>query len=114
MQGLWCQGGEEYTVIMPGTEMNWAAHVAELIRNAVQQLRIPNSQSSANRDVSISAGISFLIPSGEDVPGKLLELSDKALYKTKRQGGNRICPSTGMIAIHFIGDGAMIIPQKGI
>lgn len=84
-------GGEEFAVITPGTDMNGAAQVADSIRMAVRQLRISHSQSSVDKNVSISAGISSLIPSIEDSPEKLIELADKALYEAKKQGRNRIC-----------------------
>ena len=81
-------GGEEFVLLLPHTDLNGARHIAELVRQAIYDLRIPHADSPW-RSVSISVGCSSVIPTLESNPRGLLNLADTALYRAKAAGRNR-------------------------
>ncbi len=82
-------GGEEFVVILPETDSNGAVHVAQRIRFQVEQLQMEHKNSLAHQYVTLSLGISTLIPSPNLPRERLIALADKALYEAKKQGRNR-------------------------
>ncbi|MBM2620470.1 diguanylate cyclase [Actinoplanes sp. LDG1-06] len=82
-------GGEEFCVIMPGANDDNASRAAERIRAAVADVRVPHA-AVASGIVTISVGVTSLIPSADTQPDHLIETADQALYEAKRLGRNRI------------------------
>lgn len=82
-------GGEEFAVILPNTEAEGALHIAETIRNEIQQIKIEHAGSKVNNYVTLSLGISTMIPSPELSAEALVKAADTALYTAKEQGRNR-------------------------
>lgn len=82
-------GGEEFAVIMPNTDVQGAFHVAEALRLAVEELEIPNRASSVAPIITLSLGVSSMIPTTTQHPDTLIKNADNALYEAKRQGKNR-------------------------
>jgi diguanylate cyclase (GGDEF)-like protein/PAS domain S-box-containing protein len=82
-------GGEEFAVIMPNTDAQGAFCVAEAIRLAIEQLEIPNRESTVGPVITLSLGVSSMIPTTTQHPDTLIKNADKALYEAKRQGRNR-------------------------
>jgi len=82
-------GGEEFSVLLPDTDLQGAAHVAETVRMAVQALAIDNLQGGSIR-VSVSAGVAST--QGPDGPtaDQLYQSADAALYAAKAAGRNRV------------------------
>ena len=83
-------GGEEFGVILPNTHADGAFHVAETIRKAVVGLKIPHEKSRVDDYVSLSLGVSCVIPSAGTSPETLVGTADKALYLAKNQGRNQV------------------------
>nr|WP_218088542.1 GGDEF domain-containing protein [Variovorax sp. SG517] len=84
-------GGEELAVLLPHTDVQAAVHLAERIRNAVRDLKIPHA-AMANGFVTLSAGVEALKPADSSAKSKeLIEAADKALYHAKTQGRDRVC-----------------------
>ncbi|MFH1090997.1 MAG: sensor domain-containing diguanylate cyclase [Pseudomonadota bacterium] len=83
-------GGEEYTVILSNTSLEGAVHVAENMRRQIEELEILHKSSSISRYVTLSLGVSAMVPDLESNPNDLLEVVDKALYQAKDQGRNRV------------------------
>jgi diguanylate cyclase (GGDEF)-like protein len=87
-------GGEEFAVILPGTDSLQAARLAESARLGVQSLGIRYSVLPAGATVTISLGIATAIghnfPSAEALTGA----ADGALYAAKRQGRNKVVVHT--------------------
>lgn len=63
--------------------------VAEFLRQAIENLNIEHSQSDKGI-ISISLGVNSVIPSREDDMSQFIEQADKALYKSKESGRDRV------------------------
>lgn len=76
-------GGEEFVVLLPHTSLPEAFHLAEALRVAVEHHRFVH-----DRTLSVSGGISEL--GRGETPDSWLDRADRALYRAKEQGRNRI------------------------
>jgi diguanylate cyclase (GGDEF)-like protein/PAS domain S-box-containing protein len=83
-------GGDEFAVILPGVDRAGAAALAETIRAAVEDERIPHPLSSAGVHVTLSIGIATWAPTPGENPEKLVCFADVALYRAKERGRNRV------------------------
>ena len=87
-------GGEEFAVILPDVDASGAVEVAERIRQAITDMKIPHLKSQAGRGkVTASIGVATALSrSGGTIrmPEGLLLAADTALYKAKRNGRNRV------------------------
>nr|MDA3896285.1 GGDEF domain-containing protein [Desulfobacteraceae bacterium] len=83
-------GGEEFAIIMPSTDLHGAKKVAEAARAAVEELQIPNKASTALPFITLSLGISSIIPTQNLTPDALIKDADDALYEAKDSGRNRV------------------------
>jgi two-component system, sensor histidine kinase LadS len=80
-------GGDEFALILPGTHVQYAAEVAERIRESMEKkVFIPHPGVKAGLTVSI--GVAEHVP-GQD-PATLITRTDKALYEAKNSGKNKI------------------------
>ena len=82
-------GGEEFTVLLPSTDMDGAMVLAEEIRAAVEKIEIPHDDGFITR-ATISAGVSHLMPNKNSAVDKFISDADRALYSAKGQGRNRV------------------------
>ncbi|MCU0537265.1 MAG: diguanylate cyclase [Hydrococcus sp. Prado102] len=83
-------GGEEFAVILSNTNTEGATVVAQEIRDRVRQLKIPHQQSQVKDYITLSLGISTIIPDLNSSPEILIASADTALYEAKKQGRDRI------------------------
>ncbi|AXS81446.1 diguanylate cyclase domain-containing protein [Dechloromonas sp. HYN0024] len=83
-------GGEEFAVVLPETTVGGALMVAEKIRHAVRALNIPHA-ASPNHIVTLSIGIASAAPGFDNPPDDLIQAADKALYRAKHEGRDRVC-----------------------
>ncbi len=99
---LFRYGGEEFAAILPNTDPKGARHVGEILREKVNELRIPHKTSRVTDHVTISVGIATLNFSKENTPFDLVEMADKALYEAKNAGRNRVKAISPLWAGHDI------------
>lgn len=78
-------GGEEFCVVLPETDAQGAALVAERIRKAVQAKAIKAYDTSLR--VTISIGVAAF-PADGKLPEELIDKADWSLYRAKSQGRN--------------------------
>jgi len=87
-------GGEEFSVLLPNTEIDGAMHIAEDIRKNVENALIPCSATDSNHKITVSIGATQVLPDSNSNITELIMLADTALYKAKETGRNRICAET--------------------
>jgi diguanylate cyclase (GGDEF)-like protein len=73
-------GGEEFAVLLPETDAEHARRVAEILRERV----------AAAAPVTVSVGVSTIVPDLSGAPFVLVSDADAALYEAKRSGRNRV------------------------
>lgn len=84
-------GGEEFVYVWPNCQLGHAETMAEKARNAVQNLNIPHEYSTAlQKVVTISLGVSSIIPVQGQSRKALLDSADEKLYLAKQSGRNRV------------------------
>ncbi|MEW6715432.1 MAG: diguanylate cyclase [Nitrospirota bacterium] len=83
-------GGEEFVLILPDTDAEGAYLFAESLREKVENLDIEHKNSIVGRNVTVSMGVSTMIPNKEYTQNDLISMADKALYKAKQGGRNRV------------------------
>jgi diguanylate cyclase (GGDEF)-like protein len=83
-------GGEEFVILLSQTPAPNALLVAQTIRHEVKQLKLAHPQSSVSNYVSLSLGISCVVPDFKYTKKQLLVMADKALYSAKKQGRDRV------------------------
>lgn len=82
-------GGEEFAVVAPGTNLPDAVALAEELRHEIQSLSIVHPFSPVGV-VTISIGVAAANASSESGPLDLLNAADRALYRAKQAGRNRV------------------------
>ncbi|MFQ3590322.1 MAG: diguanylate cyclase [Chloracidobacterium sp.] len=83
-------GGEEFVVLLPNTPKSQAAILAERLRRRVAEYPFAGRESQPDGRLTISLGVASL-PSDTSDYKQLLELADRALYRAKQSGRNRVC-----------------------
>ncbi len=82
-------GGEEFLVVLPNTVAAGAARLAEAIRGEVEGR--PCELRKATVSVTVSIGVHASVPDPEDAGAEsLIAASDRALYRAKQGGRNRV------------------------
>ena len=76
-------GGEEFLLILPGTDIDTALVIAERLRMSVEQMQIEPIGS-----IHVSVGVSACSATNKSSE-EVLKQADKALYQAKRLGRNR-------------------------
>jgi diguanylate cyclase (GGDEF)-like protein len=81
-------GGEEFVVMLPETDLEGAAALAETLRARVEEH--PFTFQSDRISVTISLGCAVLCDADRSAT-ELLKRADERLYEAKRSGRNRVC-----------------------
>jgi diguanylate cyclase (GGDEF)-like protein len=87
-------GGEEFAVVLSNTNIKGAEYVAKQISEQVRQLKLVRDDIQQNQYVTISLGVSCLIPNPKISADSLIASADRALYKAKNQGRDRFAIET--------------------
>jgi diguanylate cyclase (GGDEF)-like protein/PAS domain S-box-containing protein len=83
-------GGEEFVLMLPNTDREAALILAERCRAAVLGLQISHAASAVSDFVTISIGVSTVVPSKNIDPATIFDAADKMLYQAKQNGRNCI------------------------
>jgi diguanylate cyclase (GGDEF)-like protein len=83
-------GGEEFVLVLPGTSEEGALKIARRVQSRLADLAIPHAASPSGDMVTISLGIATVIPDSKGSIKELLSGADRALYRAKAAGRNRI------------------------
>jgi diguanylate cyclase (GGDEF)-like protein len=79
-------GGEEMALILPHTDLEGSAAIAERVRSAIAALRISRLDGQGTLRITASVGVAA---SSEGFKDGLIAEADGALYEAKRGGKNR-------------------------
>jgi diguanylate cyclase (GGDEF)-like protein len=86
-------GGEEFLVVLPATGEEGARQVAEAMRSGVEALAIPAADTRISPVVTLSVGVATAVPDEDSLATDLVEEADRALYRAKQSGRNRVEPA---------------------
>ncbi len=83
-------GGEEFCIIIPDCASETALDIGEKIKRAVQKKRIEHKETGLGGIVTLSIGITSGIPGKKEDAELFIKTADKALYKAKAGGRNKV------------------------
>jgi len=83
-------GGDEFMLLIPGSDAQGVAELAEVIRARVAAMAILHEGSPTDRVVTISLGAVTSYPTRGFSSGNLIEAADEALYRAKEDGRNQV------------------------
>lgn len=75
-------GGEEFAVILPGSELEAAEHIAERLRRAIE------NRNFDTQDLKVTASFGVTQAKKTDTLESIFDRVDKALYEAKKMGKN--------------------------
>ena len=81
-------GGEEFVIVMPDTNLEVAAKIAERVRAEVERDRFALAADGSRIGVTVSIGLAERDHDSE--PERLFRRADRALYRSKSSGRNRV------------------------
>ncbi|HEY9737602.1 MAG TPA: diguanylate cyclase [Trichocoleus sp.] len=81
-------GGEEFVVLLPNTCLASATHVADRLQAIISDLQLPHSSSPISAHITVSLGVTCIVPKLTDTPSDLITTADQALYLAKAAGRN--------------------------
>ena len=84
-------GGEEFALVLPDTDAAGAMARAELCRQQIEALALPNQPG---HNVTLSIGVACMVPTTIAVSLDLIDHADRALYQAKHAGRNRVAQAT--------------------
>ena len=83
-------GGEEFVLLLPNTKAEGAMQIAKDAAEKVQALKIEHKSSQVSPHVSISLGVTTLVPKQDMAMSTLVDTADLGLYEAKRRGRNQV------------------------
>ncbi|MGE0491986.1 MAG: diguanylate cyclase [Vulcanimicrobiota bacterium] len=98
-------GGEEFTVLFPGKDVETTLEALEALRESIansplvlrgdnrpqKKPKTPSPQKGPRKSVSVTISIGVAGPGAKQTPEQVLKEADKALYRAKKKGRNCVC-----------------------
>lgn len=84
-------GDDEFSVVLPNTNLDGALRVVSRLQQAVADLKIPRPGVAAGDHITLSLGIGGTTPTASLSSDHLLKTADQALRDAKARGGNTFC-----------------------
>jgi diguanylate cyclase (GGDEF)-like protein len=82
-------GGEEFAIIFPNTTKENCLKVCEKLRESIKSFEFPGEEKQPNKNFTISIGLATF-PDDAALPEELISKADKALYRAKESGRDRV------------------------
>ena len=83
-------GGDEFVAILPETGKEEAMEMADMLRQKIEALHVPHAHSKASDYMTVTIGVTCLIPDKNLFYESLFRFADKALYEAKIDGRNQV------------------------
>jgi diguanylate cyclase (GGDEF)-like protein/PAS domain S-box-containing protein len=83
-------GGEEFVLVLPGTDADTAMRMAERCRSLIADANIAHVRSPHQQRVTASFGVGTVVPNDAIDVTAFINLTDAQLYQAKENGRNRI------------------------
>ncbi|MEP0355600.1 diguanylate cyclase [Paraglaciecola sp.] len=82
-------GGEEFCIVLTDLDQDRVEHIAENMRFKTENAHFIKNVNGANPTITCSFGVS-LGKNSSDLPNELISRADKALYRAKENGRNKV------------------------
>jgi len=82
-------GGEEFVIVLPGTDLREAVQLAERLRAGIQALPLEFEQHKVT--VTVSIGVEVFGARDQLTADQLINRADKQLLLAKKKGKNTVC-----------------------
>ena len=99
-------GGEEFACLVANATMAQALHTAEQLRREFEAMRFPGLEGNA----TVSVGVAMASEAGRSLPA-LLAIADRALYRAKADGRNRVAPAP-LVLVDRKDDGSRRLAER--
>lgn len=83
-------GGDEFLILLSHTNLDQAINVAEHVRQTVEGLKIPYKIAGIQETLTITLGVTTIVPNKNYSVNQLIAAADAALYKAKKAGRNQV------------------------
>jgi two-component system chemotaxis family response regulator WspR len=83
-------GGEEFALVLPNTSPGGARLLAEKLRQTVASMNIPHIAPGEGASLTISIGLSTVVPQVGSHSRQLIQSADQGLYAAKHNGRNQV------------------------
>jgi diguanylate cyclase (GGDEF)-like protein len=97
-------GGEEFAVVLGGTNLEGALNIAEQAIENVKNLAVPHCKSPTSGHLTISVGVATTFVTIGMAESELIKAADEALYQAKENGRDRIVSKD--LTLSFVENGA--------
>jgi diguanylate cyclase (GGDEF)-like protein len=81
-------GGEEFAAILPETDEKGGILIIQRMLESIRNLKIDHMASPTADHITVSFGLSTMVPNADIRPTQLIESADRALYLAKDSGRN--------------------------
>jgi len=82
-------GGEEFTILLPDTPVSVGIHVAERLRESIENLEVPFATTFLK--FTVSMGVAQFNSVQDNWEG-MMRRADLAMYEAKENGRNKVIP----------------------
>ena len=83
-------GGDEFVIVLPDTNLEEATKYGENFRRKVEKLSLLHKFSKVRDIVTVTLGVSSVMPNNEITIIEFIRQADNALYEAKNKGRNQI------------------------
>jgi diguanylate cyclase (GGDEF)-like protein len=94
-------GGEEFVILLPETGKHGAISMAEKLRRSVEETDYPFADKQPLGRLTLSLGVASFPEDGSS-EAEILDRADKALYRAKEGGRNRVCSASSAIPMEKV------------